>query len=66
MVTLDGTASAVTLLLIATVTGLPAGLLSETVHVLDALLPKLDGAQDTDTSCAGAVAERLNGCVPPL
>ena len=58
MVTLDGTASAAALLLIATTIEPVAALLSDTVHVLDALLPKLDGAQDTDTSCAGAT--RLN------
>ena len=66
MFTLDGTASAVTLLLIATAIELVAALLSDTVQVLDALLPKLEGAHDTDESCAGAVAERLNGWLLPL
>ncbi len=67
MVTLDGTASAVALLLSATTVELLAGMLSETVQVLDPLLPKLEGAQDTDVSCAGAVAERLkDGALLPL
>jgi hypothetical protein len=30
------------------------------------LLPRLAGAQDNEESCAGAVAERVNGCEPPL
>jgi hypothetical protein len=67
MVTLDGTVSAVALLLIATTVELMAALLSETVQVLDALLPKLEGAQDTDVSCTGAT--RLNVtviAVPPV
>jgi hypothetical protein len=67
MVTLAGTVSAVALLLIATTVELVAALLSETVQVLDALLPKLEGAQDTDVSCAGTVAERLkDGALLPL
>jgi len=67
MVTLAGTVSAVALLLNETITKLVAALLSETVQVLDALLPKLEGAQDTDVSCAGAT--RLNVtviAVPPV
>ncbi len=67
MVTLDGTASAVALLLIATTTELVAALLSDTVQVLDPLLPKLEGAQDIDVSCAGVAAERLkDGALLPL
>ncbi len=66
MVTLEGTVSAAALLLIPTTTAPVAGLLSDTVQVLDALLPRLEGAQDTDVSCTGAVAERVNGCEPLL
>jgi uncharacterized protein with beta-barrel porin domain len=66
MVALDGTVNAAALLLSATAVALAAGILSDTVQVLDALLPRLDGAQDTDVSCAGAVAERVKDCAPPL
>ncbi len=58
------------LLLIATTIELAAAWLSVTVHVLDALLPKLEGAQDNAVSCAAPVAVglavRLNDCDPPL
>ena len=66
MAALEGTVNAFALLLSATTMELVAGLLSDTVQVADALLPKLYGAQDTDESCAGAVAERVKGCDPPL
>ena len=56
IVTVEGTANAVVLLLIATATEPAAGLLSETVQVLDPLLPKLEGAQESDVSCPGTVA----------
>lgn len=66
MVALEGTVNAGALLLSATTIELAAGLLSDTVQVAEALLPRLDGAQDTDVSCAGAVAESVKGCAPPL
>jgi hypothetical protein len=40
--------------------------LNVTVQVLDALLPKLDGEHDTDESCAGACAVRVNDCDAPF
>jgi hypothetical protein len=54
MVTLDGTVSTAALLLIVTITALVAGLLSDTLHALDALLPKVEGVQRIEVSCAGA------------
>jgi hypothetical protein len=53
MVTFVGTVNAATLLLVATTIELVAALLRDTVQVLDALLPRLEGAHDTDESCAG-------------
>jgi hypothetical protein len=50
----------VVLLLIATTVAPVAGLFSDTVQLLDALLPKVEGAHDIDVSCAGTTAERLN------
>ncbi len=49
-------------LLLPKVTTLPvaAALFSVTVHVLDALLPKLEGEQDTDESWAGAFPVSVN------
>ena len=47
--------SAAALLPIATTVALAAALLSETVQVLDALLPRLEGAQDSDVSWPAAV-----------
>jgi hypothetical protein len=66
MVALDGTVRAATLLLSATTVELLAAAFRDRVQVLDALLPRLDGAQDTDVSCAGAVAESVKACDPPL
>jgi len=43
-----------------------AALFSVTVQVLDALLPKLEGEQDTDESWAGALPVSVNVCDPPL
>jgi len=34
--------------------------LNVTVHVLDALLPRVEGAQASDVSCAGAGAAALS------
>jgi hypothetical protein len=36
------------------------------VQVLDPLLPKLEGEHDTEESCAGALAVRVNVCDPPF
>ena len=66
MVTLVGTDKAAVVLPIATTTGLAAAWLSERVQVLEALLPKVAGAQDSVLSFAGAVRVRVNGCEPPL
>ena len=66
MVTLEGTDSAVTLLLIATTVALAAAWFSVTVQVLDALLLRLEGAQAIPVTCAGAVAETVADCEPPL
>jgi hypothetical protein len=53
-VTLAGTVSNPLLLASAIVDALNAALFNVTVHVLDALLPRVDGAQTSDESCAGA------------
>jgi hypothetical protein len=50
------------LLASATVALLPAPLFRVTVHVLDALLPNVEGAQASDVSCAGALAVRVKVC----
>jgi hypothetical protein len=56
MVTLAGTVNDALLLLKETIAALSAALFNETVQVLDALLPSEVGEQDTDKSCAGALA----------
>ena len=53
-VTLAGTVSNPLLLASETVAALMAALFNVTVQVLDALLPRVEGAQATDVSCAGA------------
>lgn len=55
-VTLAGTVSNPLLLTSETVAALLAALLRVTLHVLEELLPRLEGAQMTDVSCAGAAA----------
>ncbi len=65
MVTLAGALSAVLLLLIATVTTPVAAWLSDTVQVLDALLPKLVGAQESPVSCVGEVRVNVTVFVDP-
>jgi hypothetical protein len=65
-VTLAGTVSDPLLLLKATPTALAAALFNVTVQVLDALDPKLEGEHDTDVSCAGALAVRVNVCDTPF
>ena len=52
--TLAGTVSTPLLLSNETVAALVAALFKVTVHVLDALLPKVEGAQASELSCAGA------------
>ena len=59
-VTLAGTVSNPVLLTSETVAALVAALFKVTVHVLDALLPRVEGAQATEVSCAGAGATRLS------
>ena len=49
-VTLAGTVKAALLLLKDTVVAPEAALFNETVQVLEALLPRVDGAQDTEVS----------------
>jgi hypothetical protein len=65
-VTLAGTVSDPLLLLKVTVAALVAALFNETVQVLDALLPNEEGEQDTEVSCAGALAVSVNVCVAPF
>jgi hypothetical protein len=56
-VTLAGTVSNPLLLASETIAALIAALFKVTVQVLDALLPRVEGAQVIDVSCAGAAAE---------
>ena len=67
-VTLAGAVTTALPLLIETVVVLPAALFSETVHVLVALLPSVEGAQERDASRAasGAGPERETAPEPPL
>ena len=65
-VTFAGTGSAALLLTSVTTTAPAAALLSVTVQLDGALLPRLDGEQDTEVSCAGALAVSVNVCVPPF
>jgi hypothetical protein len=58
-VTLAGTVSNPLLLASETVAALVAALFNVTVQVLDALLPRLEGAQATDVSVAGATRFRV-------
>ena len=58
-VTLAGTVSNPLLLASETVAALVAALFKVTVQVLDALLPRVEGAQATEVSCAGALAVRV-------
>ena len=53
-VTLAGTVSNALLLESVTVAALVAALFKVTVQVLDALLPRVEGAQASEVSCAGA------------
>jgi hypothetical protein len=59
-VTLAGIVNAALLLFKEIVELLKAALFKVTVHVLDALLPRVEGEQDMVESCAGALAARVN------
>ena len=59
-VTFGGTVSNALLLASETVAALVAVVLNVTVHVLDALLPRVEGAQASDVSWAGAGAAALS------
>jgi hypothetical protein len=65
-VTLAGTVNDPLLLPKVTTLALAAALFNVTVQVLDTLLPKLEGEHDTDVSCAGAFAVRVNDCDAPF
>ena len=58
-VTLAGMAKAPLLLLKETVALPMAALFRDTVQVLDALLPSVEGEQSIEESCAGALAARV-------
>jgi len=57
--TFAGTVSNPLLLASVTVAALVAALVKVTVQKLDALLPRVEGAQATELSCAGALAVRV-------
>jgi hypothetical protein len=65
-VTLAGTVSNPLLLVRDTVAALRAALFNVTVQVLDALLPRVDGAQASELSCAGAAAFNVKVWEPPF
>jgi hypothetical protein len=58
-VTLAGTLKDPLLLLNETTVELVAALFNDTVQVLDPLLPREVGEQDTEVSCAGALPESV-------
>ena len=66
IITVDGTETDCFALEMPIVVDEPAAWLSDTVQVLDALLPNVAGVQDSPVSCAGAVAVRPKICAPPL
>ncbi|MDP9112093.1 MAG: hypothetical protein M3O20_00265 [Acidobacteriota bacterium] len=49
-----------------TVAGLMAALFNVTVHVVDALLPRVEGAQAMEVSWAGALAVKVKVCEEPF
>ena len=61
-VALEGTESPPLLLVTETPIALVAALFSDTVQVLEALLPRVDGVHDSDVSCAGALAVSVKVC----
>jgi hypothetical protein len=64
--TLAGTVINPLLLVSVTVAALVAVLFNVTVQVLDALLPKVEGAQASEVSCAGALAVNVKVCEEPF
>jgi hypothetical protein len=64
IITLAGTVSAGALLVIAIAIALAAAPLSDTVQLLEALLPKVEGVQDIEVSWAVTATERVNCAVP--
>ena len=64
-VTLAGTVSNPLLLASDTVAALVAALFNVTVQVLDSLLPRVEGAQATEVSCAGATRLKVLVFVTP-
>lgn len=66
IVTVVGTVSVGLVLARVTVAALAAARFKLTVHVVESLLPKIEGAQDIPVSCAGGVALRPNVCEPPF
>jgi hypothetical protein len=65
-VTLAGTVSNPLLLASDTVAALRAALFNVAVQVLEALLPRVEGAQASEDSCAGATALSVKVCEPPF
>jgi hypothetical protein len=63
---LAGTVSNPLLLESATVAALVAALFRVTVQVLDELLPRVEGVQAKELSCAGALAVRVKVCEEPF
>jgi hypothetical protein len=61
-VTLAGTVTKLLLLASETAAALVAALFNVTVQVLEALLPRVEGAQATEVSCAGAEAVSVKLC----
>jgi hypothetical protein len=66
MVTVEGTVRAAVVLPIATTTGLAAAWLSDRVQVLEALLPKVAGTQDSVLRLVEAVRVRVTVFTVPL
>ena len=65
-VAVPGTVTTPLLLLRETTAAPTVALFKDTVHVLEALLPSVEGAQDTPVSCAGALTESAKDAEPPL
>jgi hypothetical protein len=66
METFAGTVRAALVLLSATVAVFGPVLLSETVQVLDALLPNVDGAQEREVSCGWLHSVNVELADPPF
>jgi hypothetical protein len=65
-VTFGGTVSNALLLASETVAALLTAWFKVTVQMLEALLPRVEGAQASDVSCAGAAALSVKVCEAPL